>query len=601
MAARDPRFVLALIAAAGVAGCAKQRTFIQLPGEIDYVALLELDAGGTLVGASAIEPYDADDPPAYAARADGDDNHRLYFIGWTSDQLSLLTGNLNPTQKLERAIGCRSRLPAPAFYAKIEGESLAAEETTTAPALGAPWLDDVCPADRAPDTAILECESASEAPLTKKGPCAYTAQLTAGVLLDLTLHADGTACANAETPAECAGPVEYRTGQRLLCEAAIDVPEDHCKILLYQRPPVPSFSIDTLSLGDVTDYLPDAVRQRGDLHRDQAKVGYAYDLLPVAGDRVLVSLDSVLDEPKNCFALPDPTPAELRAYDGDTLQLAWSREAPPCLQNLMLDPRDENGAQFFGVFRLGAQIAIGHFDEDGALTRTATLAPDAMPRYVFDTLMLPERNEVVLILESLPRRTILALDLDTFAERERAPSALQIHAIEQLDAHTLVFSADPNANRCVLDLDDPDTIDCIDAGCYPAEWTGLTHELFDAHRDPRTGLELISVSLSAPSIWVCTETPRSISFYELLPQPALMMAHPADPNLLLISGISIAEQSELIGTLDVLDIERGRILPGTMPLTGMYTGRLHSDALGRVWLLHPWSAEVARLTAAREE
>lgn len=583
-----------MILCAAFAGCAKQQTFIQLPEEIDYVALLAIDAGRVLVRASPIEPYDANDPPAYAAELDGDTN--LYFVGWTSDQLSLLTASLDTSQRLERAIGCRSRLPIPTFFAKIDGESLAAADTNTAPALGAPWLDGACPNDRAPDTAILECADVSEAPLTRKGPCFYTAQLTAGVLLDLTVHADGTACADTTPPAECTGAVEYLTGQKLICEAAIDIPEEDCKILLYQRPPVPSFSVDLIELAEVNDYLPDALRERGDLFRDHAKTGYAYDLLPVPGDRVWVTLDSMLDEARNCFALPDPTPAELRAYDGSTLELLSTREAPPCLQNLAADPRPDHQAEFFGVFRAGAQLAIGHFDENGALTRSATVAPDAMPRFVFDTLVLPDRKEIVLVLESLPRRTIVALDLDTFSETARAPSALEIHAIERMDSHTLVFSADPNANRCVLDLDDPSTIDCVDAGCYPAEWTGLTHELFDSYRDPRTGLEMQSVSLSAPSIWVCTESPRSIGFFELLPQPALMMDHPADPNLLLISGISLTAQNELLGTLDVLDIERGRILPGTMPLSGMYTGRLQRDELGRVWLLHPWSAEVARLS-----
>src|SRR5262245_53384098 len=120
--------------------CAKQQSFIQLPNEIDFVALIALDASGALIGATPLETYDPNDPPAYAV----DPDTTLYFVGWSRDQLGSIAAKVVSTQRLEAASGCRNHLPAPLYYAKIDGDRLSAVDGTSAPPLGAPWLDGAC-------------------------------------------------------------------------------------------------------------------------------------------------------------------------------------------------------------------------------------------------------------------------------------------------------------------------------------------------------------------------------------------------------------------------------------------------------------------------
>lgn len=581
------RAAISIVALLGAGACAKQQSFIQLPNEIDFVALIALDASGALIRATPLEDYDANDPPAYAVDPDA----TLYFVGWSSDQLSTLASKIVSTERLEAASGCRNRLPAPAYYAKIDGDRLAAADGSTAPALGAAWLDAACEPSDTPTDAIVECDHAVRAMLIETGPCAYSVQREGSDPLPMILRPDGTACVESSTPLSCENPILYATGHRLLCETRIE----DCSFLLYQRPAEPSYTEDDIVLANVSPFVPELLRIEGDLGRDNARPAYAFDLLPLGGDTLLVTLDSVLDAAHDCTTQLTPPPAELRAYDATTLALRWSRPAPPCLSSLVADPL---GSGFLGVYRSMDELALGRFDADGALVMSATIAPNAQPTYVYQSLILEDRMELALVLHALPLRTIISFDLATFEEKARAPSAYEMNSVAQLDPTHLVFAADPNASRCQWNMADFAAQYCAESDCFPQQWLGFTHELFDYYRDAGRNLELVSVSLGAASIWVCGQgdAPGSITFFERVPQPGFMYPHPLDPGLLLVSGIALDALGELGGTLDVVDIDRRRILPGTVPLEGMFTGRIRADDRGRLWLLHPWNATVARLT-----
>src|SRR5262249_47457494 len=159
-------------------------------------------------------------------------------VGWSSEQLSSVASKIVSGQRLEAANGCRNHLPSPAYYAKLDGDRLSAVDGSSAPPLGAPWLDAACEPSDTPTDAIIECDHAGRATLIETGLCASSVHRGGSDPLPLILRPDGTACVESTTPLSCEGPVVYATGQRLLCETSVE----GCSFLLYQRPAAPSYT-----------------------------------------------------------------------------------------------------------------------------------------------------------------------------------------------------------------------------------------------------------------------------------------------------------------------------------------------------------------------
>jgi hypothetical protein len=585
------RATAACALAAAFFGCAPERTFVQLPGDIDYVALLVIDGSGNLVRAGALEKYEPGLPPSYAVDLD----ETLYFAGWTTAELESVQSFIDSGARLESALGCRAHLPAPAFYAKVDGERLTAEDAAGAPPLGAPWLDSACPESSLPTDAILACEDQSKrATLIEESRCKYRLQVPGDHTLTAVFDSRGLGCVeSSDTLSRCVNPKSSQSGHELICEAANEDLGDGCSLVFYRTPQDGLYEIATRELRTGTrPYLPNSLAERGYLTRGASKTGYSFDLLPL-GDLVLAAVDRESPAAPDCFREQVDGTFELIAHDAETLEPRWTKTVPACLSSMTRDP---HGGGFLATYREDARLMIGRFDAVGNLVESATVAADASPRGVHDSLLLADRNELVLVLEVEPNRAIISVDTVTLAERVRAPSSLEIYAIDRLDEHRLAFAADPQVNRCVFDLDAPDTIDCIEQGCLPRQWIGFGRDLFDFYVDPKTRQEIVSVSHAAKTIWACGDDPRAMGYYDRLTQPALLAPHPADDELLMVSGIAIGDRGELSAVLDVLDLERGRILPGTQVLDGMYIARIRLDDRGRIWLLHSWNAKLTRLS-----
>lgn len=585
----------ALICALVVASCARERTFIQLPSDVEYVALIEVDANNVLVHASALERYDADAPPNYAV--DLEKTH--FFIGWSAAQLEAIREKIDSSARLEAAPGCRTRLPEPLYYAKIDGDKLTAAEPRTAPLLGAPWLDGACPDAALPTDAVLACEGDSKrATLIADARCRYRLQVPGDNALSVAFDVDGLGCvATREGTARCEDPRTWENGHELICEAPVPELGDGCALVFY-RTPEPLYEIETLQLSlSGTPHLPANLAERGDLSRSGSKTGYATDILPM-GPNILVAVDKQTDRPRDCFWVDIQGEFELVTYDRNTLEVKARATAPPCLSTMTPDLL---GSGFIATYRVGSALMIGRFELDGTMVQSASVAADAAPFGVWDSAVFPERNELVLLLDVHPDRAIVALDLLTFAEKSRAISSLELFAFDRYDDHRLVFAADPAASRCILDLDQPELIDCQEEGCLPTQWIGFGRTLFDFYVDPKTRQEIVSASVAAESVWVCDDESRSMGYYDRLTQPAILSRHPLDEDLILVSGISIGERGELSAVLDVLDLDRRRFLPGTQVLDGMYIGRIRLDEDQHIWLLHPWNSLLTRLTPRGRE
>lgn len=570
-------------------------TDVDVPADVAYVALIELDKG-RVAASSGFVDWAADQPLPAVARSD---TQRL-FIGYSTAQLQaygvLDAFNAHRGEALRIATGCEQPLPPPTWHATWVADSVTSEPAESAPRLTATWLARACP-DRAPDTAVnveLRCQSDRCDPkVVWAGPCSLELDLSSCGVGHLTAvrYSRGDLCVDFEATgwqctrrADRTSQAPYTCGEPNPCEVDLHLEE---------APPTPPFDAEAVTLFAAEPYVHHHIPRLSQLFPSSAFTGYALDIAVTPEVVAVVASDT--EEAIGPCPSDNPTEMKLILLDPASPRTLRQVQAPKCLQRLATDA---GSGAFVGTFASAGQWAFGRFDRDGQLTMSATVGValrDGEEHRRPREIVWSENLGAYLLLFVQSRGELdgdgllVAVDGEDFSVRE----SLFLGGYGTATSLVLV-----GPSSAAVMFSDARGLVWVDLGSFTAvERFGvdptlvLTGALLSMTLDPTTG-RLLMPGRTTADVLAVDRARKVFNAWDLQRRPMAVVAAPWRDQML-VGGVTLDSVEAVVSTFDPAAMRFGkdRFSLGHGPIT-----RMRPDDAGRLWLLLPWAAQVVRLT-----
>jgi hypothetical protein len=596
------RAALAWAALAGVLACAPVLESRDVPDAVGWLAVLELDARGGLVGASPLWRR----APATPLPIHVDASRAVVVVGFTTASLGALAAIVTSTETLSRADGCDPRLPAPVYAARLVDGVLVEALTDDVPALTAPWLADRCGLAGAP-TVVVDCgATACLARATPTGErCTWNVDptVTCGSPgLTVTLGPDDAVCFDDVGADACTRPARYaEPTAELLCERPVEGVGRSCHADVFTPPTAPPWLPPSetgamITLADVTPFVPSSLTSFGDLRPNDAFVGYLGGLAILEDGGVRVTSASRLDGITDCSEQSGAGSWLAHAIEPARMLVTETSTVPECLGLLEPDPL---GAGYAGLFRRDGAWTLGRFDPRGRELAAIALTTDLLAGRKASAVALrtiPATTRMVAMLTSDDATELFDVELTSMTIAHHWQLEETTWSFDFEDPRTIGFVVRRGATTCTIDVDRDDRPACIDAGCLVSEWSAFLYTAWEYEVHVETSRTVTSIGVAAEGVWICDapEGPRSVPPYERRLQPGRMHPYPPDRSLLFVTGVA-ADGERWRTAVVLLDPVRGQFLPGTWSLDAGLATVVREDAEGDLWLMFPWDAKVSRL------
>ncbi|MCK6548702.1 hypothetical protein L6R52_22855 [Myxococcota bacterium] len=601
------RPALAAALALSLGACAPVHESRDVPASAEWITVLELDARGVVVAASPLYRRD----PAAPLPVHVDASRPVLVAGLTSASLGALTEVVTSTDALSLATGCAPRLPAPVWAARLVDGALVETRVADVPALTAPWLEDRCTLD-APPTVVVDC--GPTACLARATPtrrrCTWNVDPTVSCgspPLTVTIGVDDEVCFEDSELDACTIPARYpEPAAQLLCEVPIAVSDRACNVDVFSSPAAPPWTPPdlagrTISLADVTPWVPGSLSTFGDLRAEATFDGFLRGLVVLDDGRVHVTrAPGPPTEPPECGAERGDVAWLLDTIDRDALRVVETSTVPTCLGTLERDPL---GGGLVGLFRRDDAWHLGRFDARGRELASIALPVELLAGLRAEAVALrvvPETTRVIAMLaRDDPNATeLFDVELATMRVEHHWPMERTTWSFDFEDPRRIGFVARRGATTCTLDVDRDVEPSCVDGGCLVPEWAAFNYVAWDYLVHAATDRTLISIGTAAEGVWVCEAPgeagPRSVAPWERSLQPGRMHPYPRARELVLVTGVTNDGEAWRTAVV-LLDPVRRQLLPGTWLLDAGLTSVIREDAEGRLWLMSPWDAKVTRL------
>lgn len=609
-----PALLSALLFGPPAWSCTLERVVLEaeLPGDVAYVAVVELDEQGQVLRGSPLQPVTVDRPFGVAASREAE----TLLLGYSEAQLRVFEPaprlDLLQRSPLRTPEGCEPRLPTPRWAARwVDGNRLIASEAP-APPLTAEFASGICPETSELRVTVDRRCGSTRCSVTSRSTSACTLQVDLEACglgpAEVTLDAVGNACGQwSEAPPKCAeAPGVEPSFARLVCSDASPCEYDFYVDAggLGDR-----FELETVRLFEARPFVHSALRQNV-LPIPRALIrgtGYVFDML-VRDGHILLTIANEKGSWQECAG---EWGVSVSRYDADTLALVQTATAARCLMRMARDPM---GTGFIGVLTVAGRWHLGRFSLDGRLI--ASVAADDRAQ--------PEPGEPVpLLFEDFHPAELVLVDDDRYVaalyagRRETDPtpprSIVVVHdavTLQVVARHDLPAGEDPRSmvgqgsrlvllspqSRAILWLDAL-TGERVDELAVGRESFALqSFSSISAHRDGAlllaglTGVERALLAIESPA-----GAERLINFDRDL-DPFAVAEVPGQPSVFLAGGTSQTADGEWVGVLGLAEPDRGRFLPGSVVAGAGIVSHIVPDDAGRLLALLPWVPALVRLT-----
>lgn len=599
-----------------VFSCSLEQVVLQaeLPEDVAYVAVLELDAGGHVLRGSPLRRHVVGEPFGVAAARDGE----VLLVGYTEAQLDVFEPerifDRVRRSPLRRAEGCAPRLPAPRWVARWTDENQLEPSPDEPPPVTADFAEGVCPELAGLLVAVdrrcqpLRCVAETQ----RSGLCTLSVDLEACELgrAEVSIDAFGRACGRwvGEGSSCQERPGAEPAFTRLECSGSTP-----CAYELYVagQDLGARFELETVRLFEAPPFVHSALRQSV-LPLPRAHIrgtGYVLDLL-VRDDQVLLLTPDLPQPWQECAG---DWRVQLSRYDADSLELVETATVARCLMRMVVDPF---GPGFLGVHRATGGWQLGRFGLEGELMSTVAADPrvEAEP---------PPEGPVRLAFEDFHPTELIVVDGGRYAaalyarrvETDLSPpqSVVIVHDAETLQVlarHDLPPGEDPRSmtgqgerlvllsprSRSILWLHaiSGERLQELPVG---RESFGLqSFTSVGAHR----GEALLLAGLTGAERAVLALEPgpraeRVVNFDRDLDVFAAAEV-PGASSVFLTAGISQTQSGEWVAVLGLMEPDHRRALPGSMVVGAGLASHVVQDGSGRLLVLLPWEPSLLRLS-----
>jgi hypothetical protein len=590
--------VLAL--AAGSACPSPSRLSVEVPPDVAYVVLLQLDSDDVWRGHGPFRWQAGQGLPVL-----GRPDRPTRVLGYPASGIEpLLPAEDVSAQRLVPAGPCAPTLPEASWDVRLDDDGARMDPGAAPLRLTAPWLEARC-ADVA-EVGVLTAVSCfgawCGARVEAESRCRGRLDLSRCGLgpVPVATRPDGSLCIDPDALSAVACDPDVAVppaGAALVCT----VDDAPCGVELYTADPEPFVDVETRAIFEVPLHVPRNLAQYSHITPGALEDGYLHDLA-VLDDRVFIA-HSAGNFLASCDRDQERSPSVLERIDAETLATVATTTAPPCLRRLVAD---DGG--FLGLFARNEGIWIGRFDADGRETAAAPL--DARDPSTLDPedLDFPfARHFRMVEVTRLDTGEIVAVvasgrDVDrTFVHMLRPGdfAPLRRRVLDGVEATTAFAGRDGLVVGALHTLYwlDPRTDDPSRSARIPERIVRNNVGIAAVMRDAPTAKVLAAAVIDVPQIQAFGEdgTVRRAAFVlDLAVQPSALA--PWVEELVLVGGISRASQRDFPAMVARYDPRTERMLPGVARVGSGVVSRVARDSAGRRWLLLPWSAELARLT-----
>ena len=563
-----------------------------LPGDVTwYVVWLEAE-DGRIVRSTAVTPRgDADALVLPLSPANGD-GVRVRFVGYRDADLAAVLPE-DPQALRDARVRIAGPadppLPPPAFSASgaLTGNEAVLNSAPLGVELTVSWLPR-CPElfpDETETLVDLSCTDQYCRPSVTQSGCLVDLMTGNCETESLTGTIDGRGHITFQ-PSTVLGACQSSDRASLYATMSVDCGGGSvgpCRLDFYQEVRAAAAVVVTTTVVDVEPHHP--------LEPSRPSDGYLGNLV-VYGDRVAVIHYDGKRSLKNCHTRDV---AKVAIYDVDTVEQVATATVPPCLSQLVADPR---GDGFLGAWRR-PNPGVGRFDADGRLLRSVPLEPDGNTRFHFpsDMLAVEELGVVAVSLtvslttsgtsaEDVP--SIVAIhDLDSLEAVSQSPGGLDdVHALGYAGGSELIIAADGLDALLFLDLS---TLNY-----------GESIAFRDLRNNQRTGFskiftqgkDVVVTGHGKDSAVHVLQRARdggelvTANVFELPAEAYDMVSSLEDPNTLFVS---LSTRRELEGAdtrkgyIARFDLGARRFIPGLILVGDGGIRAMRSDARGRIW------------------
>ena len=580
-------------------GCPAATTVeIDVPEAVTVAGLLFVDDNGQVVEGSALEPW-RDSLPVLTQPGG-----RTLVVGYSDDQLAPYGPQLFSTDRLQAAFGCQNRLPAPAFAAYLTSDGWQPTDPAEVPAVTTAVVESTCPTTTSTAWAAdVTCFGQLCTPVvTETGPCSVQLDLTAcgAGRPVVTVDAAGQACLTDDVdPPECTAVTDAYADGALACGTS----QAPCRVHVYrearQRPR--PFSITRTQWKPDADATPTVLRERAWIAARYLRSGFAFDMILLDGTLVIAA-------PANVFSNCSTGPFEYTFIDPDSLEVTNTVRTKACTQVLVADP---GGQTFVAAYFENDTWRVGRFDRSGAELLGADAvdarlagARDASGQFVplWRPSVLrrsPDGTELWLVMydsvgfEPLPGAAFIRLDATTLRVIEQRTLEQWHRSYSGVpagdEAYALLAEWSFSVGWFRLDRDVPD----VEVRLPDDSLVRDVHYTVT----PLSADRMLVAALGRSPALVVQRTGDFTRVSHPGGEPEQMMVRFLDWDGPIKLGIGLQTvnngRREAIATL--IDTQANRFLPGVWVLGDGLPSQTLTDALGRHFVVLPWTAELLRL------
>lgn len=597
-----------------VFGCSLEQVVLEaeLPEDVAYVAVVELDERGQVLRGSPLRRRVAGQPFGVAAARDGE----VLLMGYTEAQLAAFEPerrfDLVQRSPLRRAEGCAPRLPEPRWVARWTDEHKLEASEDESPPVTTDFAVGVCPELSGLEVAVdRRCtQTRCTAETQRLAECTLSVDLEAcgSSRAEVVIDAFGRAC--GQWIGESSACVERASSEpafaRLECSGA---PPCEYELHLGAQDLGGRFELETVRLFDAPRFVHSALRQNV-LPLPRANLrgsGYILDLLVRDGQVLLASPD--LREPwQECAG---DWRVRLSRYDAGSLTLVETGTVARCLMRMVGDPE---GSGFLGVHRVAGGWHLGRFGPEGELISTVAADPRVEPEPGGPVMLaFGDFHPTELVLVDAGRYAAVLYARRVETDLTPPQSIVLVHDAETLQVaarHDLPPGEDPRSmtgqgDRLVLLSPRSRSIIWLHAlSGERVQELPVGRESFGLQSFTSVGTHRGEALLLAG----LTGGERAVLAIEAEPRVERMVNFdrdldtfaaaevPGANSVFLTGGISQTKDGEWVAVLGLVEPDRRRALAGSMVVGAGLVSHVVPDGAGRLLALLPWEPSLVRLS-----
>ncbi len=596
---------LAILVSVGVTVCSPlEDVRVEVPPDIAVGGVVRLDADDAVIDGSALVPWTSS-LPVFA-----ESNDTTVLVGFTDAQLAPYPDLVGSGDRLQGAVGCTNRLPAPSFAVVVSSQGAVPVSPDLLPAISTSMVASTCPHTAPGDWAVdVTCFDRRCRPVVRTvDACTVVLDLgqCGGGEVQVTVDAHGQGCAVYRDGAGACetAPDAYSTAS---FECTADA-ERQCRIHIYRdarNVPAP-FTALRKKWAEGGPLVPAFVNERVWIGARSMRTGYASGMTLLDG-RVIVSGPSAEDEFKctvdsGLFYLIDAESLDTRIVPG-----------VGCAQALSADP---GGQTFLGAHAVQNGWQIGRFDRDGRLLDSKPVGDAEVNQTELPTgfslgfrpeviLRPPDSEEVWLVMydnrneTNLPGTIVIPIDPETLVARppvklsewRRSFSA----AVTRSDEYAIVAEISASVGWFDNGASEPSVSHQV-----PEEdiVKNVLYTLLPLGPDRL----LLTARGYAPAMVVDRD-----GTIERMAHPAgeeaqvMMRLADWDGPIKLAVGMQTINDGRREAIVALLDSENDRFLPGAWVIGDGMPSFTQTDALGRHYVLLPWFGDIVRIDPHPED